>query len=188
MINMDTQKENVTKAAKTVVDSTVSAGSKAVDYSTETASDLAEKAKELLARTKDLAAAGIDRINAVQLGDKNVGERVEETVETVSSAVDVDQLSEQVAKLRDQIDTMLSAWKDSFRPSSNDVKETVKPAATEPATKAEAKTATKKTTAPKATTKKATATKPAAKKPATKAASKPAAKTATTPKAADKKS
>ncbi len=170
MINIDTQKETVTKAAKTVVDNTVSAGNKAVDYSTGTASELAEKAKVLLARTKDLASAGIDRINAVQLGDKNVGERVEVTVETVAAAVDVDQLTEQVAKLRDQIDGMLSSWKDSFRPSSDDVKKAEKPAA--------AKATAAKPAAKKPATK--AAAKPAAKKPATKAAAKPAAKKPTT--------
>lgn len=164
MINIDTQKETVTKAAKTVVDSTVTAGNKAVDYSTVTASEFAEKVKDLLARARDAASAGIDRINAVQLGEKNVGERVEETVETVAAAVDVDQLTEQVAKLRDQIDHMLSSWKDSFRPTSDNVKEAPKPAATKKATKPTAK----KPATKKPATKTAAAKKPAAKKPAAK--------------------
>lgn len=184
-MNIEAQKETVAKATKTVVNKTVSAGNKAVEYSTETASELAEKAKELLARARDAASAGIERLNAVQLGDKNVGEHVETTVETVTSAVDMDQLTEQVAKLRDQIDTMLSSWKDSFRPTADAVKEDVKPAAAPtdaanaPATKTTAKPAAKKPAA-----KKPAAKKPAVKKPAAKTTAKSTSATKSTAKTA----
>jgi hypothetical protein len=174
MINIDTQKENVTKAAKTVVEGTVSVGTKAVDFSTTTAATAAEKAKAIFAQSKELATTGIDKVTAVKVGDKNIGERASATVDSVQSAVDVEKISGQVAKLRDQIEGALGSWKDSFRPSSDEVKVVKAPAAT--------RTATKKPAA-KATVTKAAATKPAAKKAAT---TKTAAKKAV-PKAAPKK-
>ena len=162
MINLETQKENVTKAAKTVVDGTKTASTKAVDLSTDAATTATDKAKELLALTKEFAGTGLDKVTAVKLGDKNVGEHVDATVGSVQSAVDVDQITEQVAKLREQIESVLGTWKESFRPSQDDVKDDVEA----PKAKTTAKPAAKK-----ATTTKATA-KPAAKK----AAAKPAAK------------
>jgi hypothetical protein len=176
MMNLETQKESVTKAAKTVVDGTKTASTKAIDFSTDVATTAAGKAKELFARTKDLAGTGVDKVTAVKVGDKNVGERVDATVETVQSAVDVDQITGQVAKLREQIESVLENWKESFRPSHDDAKTPVaeakaaaakKPAAKKPATKA-----TAKKPATKATAKKPAAKKPATKKPATKATNK----------------
>jgi hypothetical protein len=87
---------------------------------------------------------------------------VEEFVEDMGAKMDFDQIQEQVGKLREQLDDMLSNWRASFRPT------TEKP---EPV-KAAAKPAAKKTAT--------AAKKPAAKKTAT-AAKKPAApKTSTT--------
>ncbi len=78
-------------------------------------------------------------------------------VEEISSKVDLDQAKEQVGKLRDQLEDMLSTWRSSFRPEKTEEKpETKTPAAKKPAAK------------------KPAAKKPAAKKPAAK---KPAAKT-----------
>ena len=78
-------------------------------------------------------------------------------VEEISSKVDLDQAKEQVGKLRDQLEDMLSTWRSSFRPEKTEEKPEVKtPAAKKPAAK------------------KPAAKKPAAKKPAAK---KPAAKT-----------
>ncbi|MEZ5175333.1 MAG: hypothetical protein R2823_03915 [Acidimicrobiia bacterium] len=171
MIDIETQKEQVTKAARSIVDSTVSAGNRAVDFSTGAATTVAAKAKELLGRTKEAAEVGIGKVNAVKVGDKNVGERVEETVESVSSAVDVDQITEQVAKLRQQIDGLLNSWKESFRPSNG--------ATSGDAVEAPQAPKTAKKTAPKAKT----ATKPASKATASK---KPAASKATASKSTTK--
>jgi septal ring-binding cell division protein DamX len=79
-------------------------------------------------------------------------------VEEISAKVDLDQAKEQVSRLRDQLEDMLSTWRTSFRP-------------------VEDKTA-RVTEAVKAPVKKPAAKKPAAKKPAARkpAARKPAAK------------
>ncbi|MEN8237795.1 MAG: hypothetical protein ABFR53_01205 [Actinomycetota bacterium] len=225
MTRLDTQKEAVTKAAKTVTDATVSAGTKAVDFTATTAKTVADspvvtktrevstttaktvvdspvvvKAKEvttttaktvndhsLVVKVKELGASAastttdtakvvfdkastvattaLDMVSDLPLGGKNVGERAQQTVDTVQDKIDVDQLHDQVAKLRHQIDGVVESWQESFRPSAAhkaeaQVKETVKKAA--PATKTAAKKAT--TTAKKA----APATKTAAKKTAAK--------------------
>ena len=81
-------------------------------------------------------------------------------VDEITAKVDLDQAKEQVSKLRDQLEEMLSTWRTSFRPEKAEEK------VEEPA--------------------KAPAKKPATRKPATKtSATKPAAKTsATKPSAA----
>ena len=76
-------------------------------------------------------------------------------VEELSERVDLDQIQDQVEKLRDQLEGVLGNWRDSFR--------TEKPAAAKPA----AKPAEKKPAAKKPAAKKPAAKKPAAKKPAT---------------------
>ena len=80
---------------------------------------------------------------------------VEEFVEDMGAKMDFDQIQEQVGKLREQLDDMLSNWRSSFRPATEKA-EPVKPAAKK-ATTAK-KPAAKKTT---------TAKKPAAKKAST---------------------
>ncbi len=187
MIDMRTQKEAVAKTARTVVDGTVAAGTKAVEASAGAAETAADRLRDVLARSKSFAETGITKVTAVKVGDKNVGERAHATVETVQSAVDVDQITGQVAKLREQIEGVLGTWKETFRPTTE---VTPKPATDKPAAKkvvvtktTTRKPAAKKPAATKATASKATATKPAAKKPAaTKAAAKPAAKKAPTSK------
>ncbi|MCB1245677.1 MAG: Rho termination factor N-terminal domain-containing protein [Acidimicrobiia bacterium] len=131
---MDTRKEQVTKTAKTVVDGTIAAGNKAVEFSTSAATTAADRAKELLAATKDAANTGFEKVSAFKLGDKNVGEHAKTTVDSVQAAVDVDQLTEQVSKIRDQIEGVLGTWKESFRPTTNVKKSASKSAAAKPAT------------------------------------------------------
>jgi hypothetical protein len=99
---------------------------------------------------------------------------VEEFVEDMGARMDFDQIQEQVGKLREQLDDMLSNWRTSFRPAEEKVEE-AKPAAKKPAAK-KTTTAAKKPAAKKTTT---AAKKPAAKKTTT-AAKKPAAKKAST--------
>ena len=88
--------------------------------------------------------------------------RKSEMVEELSNRVDMDQIQDQVEKLRDQIENALSSWREGFRPE-----------------KSGGATA-KKVPVKKATTKRAPARKaPARKAPARKAPAKkaPAAKT-----------
>ncbi|MDX1469262.1 MAG: hypothetical protein R3258_07965 [Acidimicrobiia bacterium] len=82
-------------------------------------------------------------------------------VEEISSKVDLDQAKEQVGKLRDQLEDMISTWRQSFRPDKGEDDVETKAPASKPAAKTSA-------------AKKPAAKKPAAKKPAAK---KPAAKT-----------
>lgn len=101
------------------------------------------------------------------------------TVEEITAKVDLDQVQEQVGKLRTQLEDMLSTWRASFRPAQAGEKVTVSATATPAAAKT---TATKASTT-KPAAKKAAAKKPAAKKPATKAsATKASATKATAPK------
>jgi len=185
MIDIETQKETATRAVQTVTDSTVDFAVKAKDLgmssaktATESASDymgiameLGESAadsateliKALIERAQTLTGRSLETISEVQVGDKNVGERFQATVETVEEKIDVDQIQDQVAKLRDQMEKVLGSWKDSFRPSTTVTDAPV------PATPAK-KAAPKKTTAKASTTtKKAPAKKAAPKKTTTKA-------------------
>ncbi len=135
-------------------------------------------------------------------GEKLVSKISEQkVVEDLSARVDLDEIQERVGKLRDQLEDILSSWRESFSPGEVVEKPVVevaakkpaakkpaakKPAAKKPATKA-ATTAAKTAPARKPAAKKPAAKKPAAKKPATKAATtaakKPAARTAAKPAA-----
>ena len=185
-MNLDTPRDAASKAVQTVNETTTQAGTKAREY-TETATETLKGATEtaqsvvteygstavatvsgtatsLLDQTREFALKGFDRVKDFQLGDKNVGERAQATVETVSERIDVDQISDQVKKARHQMEGALSTWVETFRPSgkASDTK-----AATTTTTK---KPAAKKPAAKKATTKASTTTKkPAAKKTTTKA-------------------
>jgi cell division septation protein DedD len=106
-----------------------------------------------------------------RLSDKKV-------VEELSERVDLEQIQDQVERLRDQLESVLGSWRDSFRPDKPAAR---KAAAKKPATrKPAAKKPAAKKPAPKPAAKKPAAKKPAAKKPATrKPAAKPAAKKTT---------
>jgi hypothetical protein len=200
MTTLDTSKEAVTKAAKTVTDATVSAGTKAKDFSTTTAKTVVDattsasnkavdftattaktvvdnpavaKAKgvttttaksvvdsPVVAKAKDVTATAsktvndhelvvtvmgfgaaaatatidtfkvvfdkasstatmtLEMVSDLPLGGQNVGERVEHTVDTVQDKIDVEQIQDQVAKLRHQIDGVVESWQESFRPTT----------------------------------------------------------------------
>lgn len=118
MIDMKEQKDAVAKKAKTVVDSTVAAGTKAVDKSADAATTATDKLKDVLARSKSFAETGITKVTTVKVGEKQLNEHAQATVDSVQAAVDVDQLTGQVTKLREQIEGVLGTWKESFRPST----------------------------------------------------------------------
>ncbi len=140
MIDLTSQKDAATKAAKEVTDSTVEFAGKAKDLgmssarnATETATEYMDKAMELggtaadsaadvfksfFERAQTLTGKGIEKVSEVQVGEQNVGERAQKTVDTVQDKIDVDQIQDQVAKLREQMEHVLVSWKDSFRPST----------------------------------------------------------------------
>lgn len=164
MIDLTTQKEAATKAAKDVTDSTVEFAGKAKDLGMAAADSATDVFKSFFETAQSLTGRGIEKVSEVQVGEKNVGERAQATVDTVQEKIDVDQIQDQVAKLREQMEHMLGSWKDTFRPST---KVTEQPVEKVPAKKAPAKakaTTTKKAPAKKTTTKKAPATKATAKK------------------------
>ncbi|MGI9667846.1 MAG: hypothetical protein ACR2N2_12260 [Acidimicrobiia bacterium] len=217
-MNLENQKESVTKATKTVADATTVAGEKAVaytttvyttvadsttaagekaveygsaaytsvsdqtgdasekavEYSTAAYTTVSELAKSLLASGRDISVKTADSVKDFQVGEKNVGEHTQATVEAVSDKIDVDQISDQVAKLRHQMEGMMSTWKDSFRPSAP-VVETAPEAPKKKAAPKKAATSTKA----KTTTKKPAAKKAAPKKTASKTATSTKAKTTT---------
>ena len=99
-----------------------------------------------------------------QLRERNV-------VEELEHRMNIDKVQDRVEQLRDQLETTLNNWRESFAPEGEEPakKAPAKPAAKKaPAKKAPAKTAAKKAPAKKATAKKA----PAKKTPAKAAASK----------------
>ncbi len=190
---LEAQKEAATKAAKTVTDATVTvtekaidlgstAGHKASDMGSSAVTTITETATEVFHIGSDLASKGVLRVKEFKLGDKNVGERAQATVETVSERIDIDQFQDQVAKLRHQMESVMGTWKETFRPAAPAEKPAPAAKATTtrtttakkaPAKKAPAKkaTTTRTTTAKKAPAKKATATRTttAKKAPAPKA-------------------
>jgi hypothetical protein len=158
-------KEVTTTTAKTVNDNPLvvkvkELGSSAANTSTETA-------RNVFDRASTAASTALEMVSGLPLGGKNVGERVEQTVDTVQDKIDVEQIQDQVAKLRHQIDGVVESWQESFRPSSAtprveaEVTETVKKAeaATKTATKKATTTAKKTATTTKKAAPKTTATK-----------------------------
>ncbi|MDR9451967.1 MAG: hypothetical protein RI637_12205, partial [Acidimicrobiia bacterium] len=136
--------------------------------------EMSGKLTEDLSKEYDLWAKEGEKV-VTKVTDRKA---VEEFVEDLGAKMDFDQIQEQVGKLREQLDDMLSNWRSSFRPATEKV-EPVKAAATPAAQPAAAKKTTaaaKKPATAKATT---AATKPAAKKTTT-AAKKPAAPKAST--------
>ncbi len=135
-------------------------------------------------------------------GEKLVGKVTDsKRIDDLTARVDFEQAKEQVNKLRDQLEDLLSTWKANFRPETKPVgKETVvieAPAKSTPAKSTAAKstaansTTAKSTTAKSTTAKSTTAKKPAGKTTAKPAAKKPAGKTTTgktSPKAGAAKS
>ncbi len=96
-------------------------------------------------------------------GERLSGElREAKLVSEIKERVDFDQLQDRVEKLKDQLEDVLTNWRETFTPGGDteeieEPKVAEKPAAQKPAAKPAAK---------KAATKKPAAKKPAAKKPA----------------------
>ena len=111
----------------------------------ERVTDMGGKLSEDLTKEYDLWAKEGEKV-VTKVTDRKA---VEEFVEDMGAKMDFDQIQEQVGKLREQLDDMLSNWRSSFRPATEKV-EPVK-AAVKPAAK-KTTTAAKKPAAPKAST------------------------------------
>jgi hypothetical protein len=136
-------------------------GAKVSDYGTK----MQENAQEQL---DEFATEGEKFANDV---------RSRNYVEEIQERVDIEHLQERVEKLRDQLESTLTNWRDSFAPQDEEkapaAKKPAASTATKPAAKkAPAKTATKTTTAKKPAAKATAAKKPAAKKAPAKTATK----------------
>jgi hypothetical protein len=112
-------------------------------------------------------------------------------IDELTSKVDFDQMQNQVNKLRDQLEDIVSTWRANFRPETKAAEKVTVSASVTTGAKAPAaettgaKTTAAKTPAVKASVAKTTAAKkPAAKKPAAK---KPAARTTAAKTTAAKK-
>ena len=117
-------------------------------------------AKKVTEMTTDLGDATRREYDAwVKEGEelaKKLSDR--KMVEEISERVDLDQIQDQVEKLRDQLESVLGNWRESFRadkPAAKKAAPAKKPAAKKPAAKKAAPA------------KKPAASKPAAKKPTT---------------------
>jgi hypothetical protein len=156
--------------AKSVLYAAVGAPVVAARKVTDVVGDLKTKVNE---ETADYTKVAGKAFEAWASEGEKVVARVSDnkTVEEITSKVDLDQVQEQVGKLRTQLEDMLATWRASFRPAQ-DEKAT--------ATKAPAKKApAKKTSASKASASKASASK-------TSAAKTTAAKTSTAKASASK--
>jgi hypothetical protein len=158
--------------AKNVLYAAVGAPVVAARKVTEQVNALKGRVSEETTSYGEMASKAIDEWAAE--GEKVVS-RISEgkVVEEITQKVDLDQAKEQVSKLRDQLEDMLTTWRQSFRP--------------EKTAKVEAVTHAPETTAAKTTAAKTTAAKkPAARAAATSATKTSAAKTAKSSPAAKK--
>jgi len=144
--------------AKNVLYAAVGAPVVAARKVTEQVNALKGRVSEETTSYGEMASKAIDEWATE--GEKVVS-RISEgkVVEEITQKVDLDQAKEQVSKLRDQLEDMLTTWRQSFRP--------------EKTAKVEAVTHAPETTAAKTTAANSTA----AKKPAARAAARSATKT-----------
>ncbi len=164
MISLEDKKAIATKALYAAVGAPVVA----IRLLTEYSDKMMEKGTQLTGAAK----SQFDTL--AEEGEKfATGLRDSDMVDDIQEFVSVDQIQDTVGKLREQLESALSNWRDSFTPETA-AKPAAKKAAAKPAAKkAAAKPAAKKTAAKPAAKK--TAAKPAAKKTAAKPAAKKAA-------------
>ena len=158
--------------AKNVLYAAVGAPVVAARKVTEQVNALKGRVSEETTSYGEMASKAIDEWATE--GEKVVS-RISEgkVVEEITQKVDLDQAKEQVSKLRDQLEDMLTTWRQSFRP--------------EKTARVEAVTHAPETTAAKTTAANSTAAKkPAARATATSATKTSAAKTAKSSPAAKK--
>ena len=147
-MNMESSKDLVTKTVYAAIGAPVVFGRKVKTYA-EKATEIGPKVTESAQHTfEDWAEEGEKFTKGLQ--DSSV-------VEEVQSRVDLDKVQDRVEKLRDQLETSMTTWREGFAPGG-------KPAEKAPAKKAPAaKTPAKKAPAKKAPAKKVQAKKAPAK-------------------------
>ena len=130
---------------------------------------------ELESRTEDLTQTAQKMLDEWAKEGRQAVTKISDgkMVDEFASKVDFDQAREQVSKLRDQLEDMLTTWRASFRP--------VEEAAAKAVDKGDEMTGDAAKTGGSRTTTRPAAKKPAAKKPAAK---KPASKSTATKKTA----
>ncbi len=97
-------------------------------------------------------------------GERLSGEvREGKVVSEIKERVDFEQLQDRVEKLKDQLEDVLTNWRETFKPGGEEADAAAKKAEPKPKAKPKAKT-TKKPAAKKTATKKPATKKPAAKK------------------------
>ena len=156
-MSREAQKAAVAKAMHAAVGVPVIAYRSVKDFTV----NMGEKTTEVTGKVADTFTKGYS--NAATEGEKVTAQiRERKVVEEIQEKVDLEQLQEKVGRLREQLESTMTTWRDSFTPAAK------------PAEKAPAKATAAK---------KAPATKTAAKKaPATKAPAKTAAKSTTAKK------
>ncbi len=142
-MDMKAPKEAAKKTAYVAVGAPVVVARKVKDFGTKFMSDAQGQIDEYAAEGEKVTK---------QLKDRNV-------VEELEHRMNIDKVQDRVEQLRDQLETTLNNWRESFVPEAEKKAEPKKEAA---------KPAAKKAPATKATAKKPAAKKPAAKKPAAK--------------------
>jgi hypothetical protein len=171
-MNMESSKDLVTKTIYAAIGAPVVFGRKFKVYA-EKAGEFGPKVTEGAQHTfEEWAEEGEKFTKGLQ--DSSV-------VEEVQSRVDLDKVQDRVEKLRDQLETSMTTWREGFAPGG-------KPAEKAPAKKPAAASTVKKAPATKPTAAEAPAKKaPAKKAPAKKPATKTTAKKAPAKKAPAKK-
>ena len=147
---MEAQRETASRALYLALGAPVVTSRKLRHFGTRLAEELASEAEVWEAEGRKLTG---------QIQESKV-------VEQVQSRVDVDQLQEQVERLRDQLEGVLANWRTGFKPNAGTARRKAAPAAEAPVQTAAKKPAARKPAAKKPATKRAAARKPAAKKPA----------------------
>jgi Txe/YoeB family toxin of Txe-Axe toxin-antitoxin module len=143
---MEEQREIATKAVYAAIGAPVVTSRKIRELGMQFADDTAATFDEWAQEGKKVTE---------RLQDQKVVEEVKE---------DFEHLQEQVEKLRDQLEDVLSNWRDTFVPAHPD-EPVEKPAAEPVAKKTAAKKTAPKSAAPKSAAKKTTTRKTTAKKP-----------------------
>jgi hypothetical protein len=157
-MTMESSKDLATKTIYAAIGAPVVFGKKIKTYY-ESVSDLGPKMADGAQHTFDEWATEGEKFTK-SLQDTSV-------VEEVQSRVDLDKVQDRVEKLRDQLETSMTTWREGFAPAGKPEEEAPAakkaPAKKAPAAKTTAKKApAKKAPAAKTTAKKAPANKPAA--------------------------
>jgi len=114
MIDLKTQRDAATKAAQDVADSTVEFAAKAKDLGVSSAKSATESASGYMDKAMEFGTSAADSATDAFKTAFEKAQSLTGTVDTVEEKIDVDQIQDQVAKLREQMEQVLVSWKDTF--------------------------------------------------------------------------